>query len=644
MTINKPKILILCRSKEEHRIFKKIKFVEWLTEHDWSQKHEKNFLGIIIILNNKRCCKNLKKIFANYPDVPKYGIISARLKQLESSLLRQGFNGIEELPLDNEKLNRIVTSMIWGKKSIEDKSFNIFIREILAHAINSKSEHQVIKRIAEGMLGIFKADRVSIMLLDPRTNTLTIKSAVGIPDRVFKQGKRKLGEKIAGWVAERNLPVLLKNGLVADERFRDVKGNPGIKSSIIVPLTFANNTIGVINIARFKGDEFIDEEKDKAALYSSFIALLIHQLKELERIEFLNKAVNNTNEGIIIIDSAGRILMLNRGAERILGVRFDEVFNKDLLEVVNLEIDRNEIKRIINGGSISNMQMNYTGPDDGQKILLLSGSSVFAPERTRIGAIFVLRELTHFIELHRDKLNVEKLHELTRWIDEISHQMNNPLSVIMGNIHLINDSIKPLSEIRAKQDAVKYYDKLFSEIKKMLSEINEASERMNVFIKALKNFQIDSEIHWERCFFADLIDRAIDIAEIENVNDVQVIKKFSYNPIILCVRDKIIGVLVTLLKNAFAQSIKEDKINITLRKGHDVALFEMSCAYNPEMHKEEQKEGHMETFYSMLDIPAGFWKGYGLVSSVVNMHQGKIGFEISDKKDLTIRLELKEHE
>ncbi len=644
MSLKKPKILVIYRERKIQGILKRIKYIEWIQEHELNDNKKKNILGIIIILNNKKYLKNLKKIFTNYPDVPKYGMIPSRLKKLKPSLLRMGFRGIEELPFEIEKLERIVTSIIWKMEPGGEKSFNFFTREMLALALNTRNREVVINKAVENMLRDFKADRVSMMEIDPSTNTLTIKSALGLPDRVLRTTRKRLGEKIAGWVAEKNLTLLLQNGLAEDDRFKDTKGNPKVRSSIIVPLVFADEPLGVINITRFKGDEFSPEERNRAELYSSFIALLMYQLKELERIDILKKAVDHTNEGIIVIDKESRVLMLSRGAERMLGVRFEEAADRNLLDAVNLNIHRNVLERVIRGTSISSIQINYTGNDNKEKTLLLSASTFNAPVRTRSGAIIILRDLTNFCELQREKMNVEKLHELTNWIDEICHQMNNPLSVIMGNVHLINENINAITEIKNTAEAFKYYDKLLSEVKKMLSEINNASERINVFIKTLKNFQIYNDINWERCFLADLIDRAVDIAEIENISNVKIVKRYKYNPIILCVRDKLISALVTLIKNAIAQSIRGGKINITLRKTQNESIFEIKLLNRFETKEERKQVGPMEAFYSTLDIPAGFRNGYGLVLSVINMHHGKLGFELDKEKKLTVKLELPEHE
>lgn len=642
MLLEKPKILVINSEKKVPSILKRIKYIEWIYNHSFDKK-KKKILGIIIILNNKKYLKNLKKIFTSYPDVPKYGIISSRLKKLKPSLLKMGLSGVEELPFDIEKLERIVTSIIWKTGPGGEKSFNIFIREMLALALNMRNREVVINKAIESMLRIFKADRVSMMEIDQRTNTLTIKSAVGLPERVLRTTRKKLGEKIAGWVAEKNVALLLQNGIAEDDRFKDIKGNPQVKSSIIVPLSFANKTLGVINITRFRGDEFSAEERDKAKIYSAFISILMYQLQELEQIDILKRAVDQTQEGIIVIDKESRVLMLSRGAEKMLGVSFVEVADRYLLDVVNLNIQKNVLERVIRGTSISSVQINYTGKDKKEKVLLLSAYSFNAPDRTRFGAIILLKELTNFCELQKEKLNVEKLHELTNWIDEICHQMNNPLSVIMGNVHLINESINTLPEIKDKPEAVKYYDRLLSEVKKMLSEINDASERINVFIKTLKNFQIYNEINWERCFLTDLIDRAIDIAEIENISNVKIVKRYKYNPIILCIRDKLISAFVILIKNAIDQSKKGGKINITLRKAHNELISEIKMLNRSRMKEEKKEEGPMDAFYSTLDIPPGFRKGYGLVLSVINMHHGKVGFELEKEEGLMVKIELPEH-
>lgn len=632
--IERPNILVLCRRSQLSSFRKQVNYINWLTEKE-SKKTKIN--GVIFVLKTKECIDKYTRFIKEYKDIPKIGVISSNLKLYKPDLLRMGLTGIEELPLTEEKLSWIVDILLWNYRRAGDSSFDSFINEILALALHTRNEKVVIKRIADCLLRLFNADRVSIMLLDPATSLLTIKSAVGLPDRVFKKSSKRLGEKIAGWVAEKKIPLLLHNGLMHDKRFKDVKGNPNVKSSIIVPLTFRSSSFGVINFTRMRGIEFTEKEKERAVLYASFVAMILNQLKEIERIELLNRAVNNSSEGILIIDNSERVLMINKSAEEMLGIKTSDILHRNILSTVNnMNIDRDYFKKIISEKTATNIQVNYKDSKGAQKILLLSSVPVIRGKQFGSEKLIVLRDLTEYIELQKDKLNVERQNELIRWIEEISHQMNNPLSVILGNIHLIQDGLKTLNMYEMEQNLS--YGKIIGEFRKMLVEINEAGERLAVFVKTLKNFGIDRDGHRVKSFLTDLIERAIDISCVENINNIHIQRKYLSNPIMEVVREQFISLMVTLIRNAINCSKKGDSISIFTEQKEGNVFIEMECE-NREGDAPKLNKSPFDAFYSSINIPDCFRKGYGFVASVVEMHRGKISFETIDKEHIKVLLE-----
>ena len=64
-----------------------------------------------------------------------------------------------------------------------------------------------------------RAERTSIMLLDPTTKELFIKVAEGITDELVRNTRVKLGEGVAGWVAQTGKAVLVED-IEADPRFQ----------------------------------------------------------------------------------------------------------------------------------------------------------------------------------------------------------------------------------------------------------------------------------------------------------------------------------------------------------------------------------------------------------------------------------------
>ncbi len=101
----------------------------------------------------------------------------------------------------------------------------------------------------------FGADRVSLMLLES-DNALVVRSAFGLREDIVKQAKRRLGEGIAGWVAQHGESLLL-TGPVDESRFQGV--DPSIGSAIVAPLRVRDRIIGVVNV----------KARDDAAAYGA---------------------------------------------------------------------------------------------------------------------------------------------------------------------------------------------------------------------------------------------------------------------------------------------------------------------------------------------------------------------------------------
>ena len=101
----------------------------------------------------------------------------------------------------------------------------------------------------------------SIMLLDPQTQTLRIAAAEGLEDAVVAGTIIRLGEGIAGKVAQTGEPVLVED-VEHDERFNKVNDPKYDTSSFIsMPLRVQDRIIGVLNLSR-KSDQKAFSELD----------------------------------------------------------------------------------------------------------------------------------------------------------------------------------------------------------------------------------------------------------------------------------------------------------------------------------------------------------------------------------------------
>ncbi len=109
--------------------------------------------------------------------------------------------------------------------------------------------NQLIDFIVEKTAVLLEARKCSLMLLDKEGKGLFIQGAKGLSEQVIKESHMRLGEMVAGYVAQSRVPMLVKN-IEYDERFqRASKPHYLSRSFMSVPLLLENKLIGVINVS-----------------------------------------------------------------------------------------------------------------------------------------------------------------------------------------------------------------------------------------------------------------------------------------------------------------------------------------------------------------------------------------------------------
>jgi putative nucleotidyltransferase with HDIG domain len=134
------------------------------------------------------------------------------------------------------------------------------------------------------------SDGGSIMLVDDKTNTLTVAASSGLPKK-YHSNTIEVGEGIAGKVALRREAVIIPNGERELEEF--MKKNHMV-SAMSVPLIVGDNLIGVLNVNRIKNKEpFSEADKGLVGTLAANIAQKIQNAKLIEEDREKDKEVIN---------------------------------------------------------------------------------------------------------------------------------------------------------------------------------------------------------------------------------------------------------------------------------------------------------------------------------------------------------------
>lgn len=135
----------------------------------------------------------------------------------------------------NIKLSRKLTEMTVLYDTIKITGSSLDLKEVLSSVfINT------IKTL--------KAEDGSLMLIDPEDKVLTIKEAYGLEEDIIKKTRIKLGEGIAGLVAQKGEPLIISGRLNSPQIKR--KGKYEGINSICAPLKTKKGVIGIINLNR----------------------------------------------------------------------------------------------------------------------------------------------------------------------------------------------------------------------------------------------------------------------------------------------------------------------------------------------------------------------------------------------------------
>ena len=138
----------------------------------------------------------------------------------------------------------------------------------VSRTLGSETDPQaVLEAITDACFETFPSDRVSLMLVNRETNDLEVRSATGTDDMGKVIGARlRIGEGVAGWVAEHQKPLLL-GGTVDPEHYENFTvRRHAPRAAMVVPIVLRGELIGVLNVTSHSSDITYTDEDLQALL------------------------------------------------------------------------------------------------------------------------------------------------------------------------------------------------------------------------------------------------------------------------------------------------------------------------------------------------------------------------------------------
>lgn len=226
-------------------------------------------------------------------------------------------------------------------------------------------------------------------------------------------------------------------------------------------------------------------------------------------------------------------------------------------------------------------------------------------------------QLEELKKTHNQFLQADKLNTLGELTANISHEINNPLTIAAGHAEIIQELLQ-----------------MDGHNKNQLLDINstviESLERVNQIIKNMKDFLHQSQDQKEYCDLEALVDAAIEwIQPTAKKLNVSLHKNLhSERTAVLANKIKLEQVIINLVKNSLDALESDNKsggeVEVAISKDLDQNQIVIDVSDNGPGLTDSIKENLFKPFVSTKDAGAGTGLGLSICAKIVEGHQGNL--------------------
>lgn len=320
--------------------------------------------------------------------------------------------------------------------------------------------------------------------------------------------------------------------------------------------------------------------------------------------------IHSIAEGLVVVNSTGRVIMMNPAAEKLLGISKKDKIGKSLSED---QKDEQLISLIKNQPGKDGKEIELAAhQDETRKILRASTAVVENEEGKTVGMVSVLSDITKQKELDQMK---------SSFVANVSHELRTPLVAMEKSISLmLHKDAGPLTQTQEQ----------------FLSIAHRNLERLSLLINDLLNLsKLESgkaEIKKAPVAIDKVISEAVEgLENWAKARGVTIVTKvWPLLPEITIDANRIIQVVTNLIGNAIKFTHPDGTIAVEV-KPHDERYIEVSVSDTGIGIAKENLAKLFDKFYQVGERVAtdisGTGIGLSIAKEIVELHGGRIWAE-----------------
>ncbi len=361
-----------------------------------------------------------------------------------------------------------------GRTRGQASKLQTFVRNLAEIGDLGEMLQEALRRYLE----VLKCDAGSIYLWDERTETLILEAAEG-PESEQRIGiRQKMGEGLAGWVAQAQESILVSDTRKVHKlRGRQCDRYPDF-SCLAAPIAHAGQLFGVVCLTMQREERPFDRDDLRLIeLLSQRLGSLIRPLSFMGELRSFNERLlevlrscsdlvvekdtqvesiraqssdilDSIPIAVVAYDRHLRVRSANVAARELLGLSPNtsgEAANPPLVQ--GLEVDpshwRRKLLDVVEGGGEFRLQRVVLSQEDRRRILDVHCSPLHDSEASTVGGILTVQDVTEDVEMEEKLSSAQRLALMGKLAAKVAHELNNPLD---GILRFMNLAVRKMEE------------------------------------------------------------------------------------------------------------------------------------------------------------------------------------------------------
>ncbi|MDA8211527.1 MAG: phosphate regulon sensor histidine kinase PhoR [Clostridia bacterium] len=265
--------------------------------------------------------------------------------------------------------------------------------------------------------------------------------------------------------------------------------------------------------------------------------------------------LTSMGDGVVALDSDGRIILVNQAAERMFGRRETEVVGKYILSLVrNYKIEELVSQVVASRKVIIDELKSATGPD---RILRIHGAPIISDAAKIVGVALVFRDITGLRQLEQMR---------TDFVANVSHELKTPLTSIKGFVETLLDGAMEDSEVS----------------RRFLGIINEETDRLHRLIADLLSLAHIEAPRFEAAYQEAELEQVVGktaaiLTPLAEAKGISLSLELDPGLPKVIIKEDLLGqIVLNLMDNAIKYTLPGGRVSVKARREQEQVVVEVS--------------------------------------------------------------------